>query len=81
MAHEQEFVIEKDVPLPESHSSHRGGLSGALRKMEVGDSILLKDKSQHFISAAGQTVAMRENDGRKYMTRTVEGGVRIWRVS
>ncbi len=65
-------VIEAGVPAPVSVA--RGEFVGLLSKLQVGDSVLLaKDKAN---SARG---TLSRLDGR-FVTRTVDGGVRIWRV-
>jgi hypothetical protein len=70
------FVIEKGVPFPGPQGR---GLFGAVRRMEVGDSIFVADGKQNTVSATGSAIGRRT--GRKFMTRKVEGGIRIWRVS
>lgn len=73
-----EWVIEKDVPIPEiGNGKRRTGLTACLRAMEVGDSVLvgMNDGSPYSRVSAYQSL----NDAR-FTTRTVEGGLRIWRV-
>lgn len=73
------FVIERGVPLP----SLRGGHMDAIRSLEVDESVLFQDTDQARVSAAARTIRQREPDkaSRKYVTRTVTGGVRIWRTA
>jgi hypothetical protein len=68
------FVIEKGVPFP-----GRGLLAAAVRKMEVGDSIFVANGKQTTVSGTAGSIVRQT--GRKFMTRQLEGGVRIWRVS
>lgn len=73
------FTIEKGLQIPAT--PHRSGLAAALRAMEVGDSVMVPGKKP---SALGAQIANIRNQpdmqDRKYTTRTVDGGVRIWRI-
>lgn len=68
------FRIEKGIPLPQAK---RDMLQEALRALKVGDSFLcpsdVKSPTQRAHSAARFL-------GIKVATRTVDGGVRVWRV-
>lgn len=75
-----EYKIEKGVPLPERAGGFRGAFMSAVRAMEVGDSLFAAGKKGSNVSATGRVVGERMKDGRKYTIRTVEGGVRIWRI-
>jgi hypothetical protein len=48
--------------------------------MNVGDSFLVPGKSAAQFSQA-TNYANRTNPGKRFKSRTVEGGVRVWRVS
>ena len=68
------FPIEKDVPMYRAKSEKY-----PWRSMELGDSFFIPDKtSKHLGSAA---LAAGKRHGRKFSVRTVDGGVRIWRVT
>jgi hypothetical protein len=77
------YVIEKNVPIapvvnkgtPRDDSS----LKGTMRRMAVGDSFLATN-SREVVSATAQLLK-REFSGRVYVTRSVDGGVRVWRVA
>ena len=80
-----EFVIEDNIPLPPAKRGRFGekgsGLDGALTRLQVGQSILVPNKSQKHVSASARVCARRMADGRKFATRVVDGGVRVWRVA
>jgi len=75
------FVIERGVPLPLANP--RCGRADAIRNLAVGESILFKDTTTNYVGATARTIRQREADKetRKYVTRTVTGGVRIWRTA
>ena len=70
------YVIEKNVPLAQT--------AGAPAKypfleMEIGDSFLVTDRARPQVGAAAGNAG--KFSGRKFTTRTVPGGVRVWRVA
>ena len=72
-----EFHIEKGIPVPK--------MTGAGRKnkypfdaMEVGDSFFIKDGKVKTLSRSCGTYGKRLE--RKFTSRTVDGGARVWRV-
>jgi hypothetical protein len=68
-----EFKIEKGVPMPK----RRGRLSlYPFGKMSVGDSIFLPK----IRNASNLTQRFRKK-GWKFSARTVNGGVRVWRIA
>lgn len=76
-----DFTIEKDVPLPE-----RGRLlekiAGALSRMEIGDSVFIRCAPGQSAERAhiGSLWHMAARfSGKKTTTRTVDGGIRVWR--
>lgn len=75
--------IDKSVPLEANQSSSAGKYP--LREMEVGDSFLLPlvDGSVAVTRSrvSGRAAQVGKDLGRKFVTRVVEGGVRVWRVS
>lgn len=66
------FEIEKNVPVPEERTRY------PLGKMEVTDSFLAMGKAAYSARSAAHKYG--KNHGKKFKTRTVEGGMRIWRV-
>ena len=84
-----EFKIEKGIPIPPK--AQRGGNSaGRLgiypwKEMEVGDSFFIPAGSRgeaRVIQLRVGSAAKNQwtNHGRVITTRTMEGGVRVWRV-
>ena len=72
-----EFTIEKGIPVPK--------MTGAGRKtkypfesMQVGDSFFVKDGTVKTLSRSCGTYGKRLE--RKFTSRTVNGGARVWRV-
>jgi hypothetical protein len=71
------FKIEKGVPL----IPRPGGRTGSkypLDEMEVGDSFLVEGGTVKNLSCTIRAHAKKV--GGKFATRTVEGGVRVWRT-
>jgi hypothetical protein len=73
-----EYVIEKNVPPPEMRVS--SGLTDVLRSMEVGDSILFQDLKQTGLSGFITNVC-RKDPARRYTSRKIDGGTRVWRIA
>lgn len=78
------FVIERDIPLAKiTGTGARTGTRESkypLGEMDVGDSFLLSEgtvKTASHIVVAGN----KRFPDRKFASRTVEGGVRVWRVA
>lgn len=71
------FEIEDRIPLPPKSSSK---IKYPLAEMKVGQSFFAPGVKSSAISGRAATVAKASGDGRKYATRVVDGGVRVWRV-
>jgi hypothetical protein len=76
------LVIESGIPLPASlyqSGAHKpkGDARVAVESLEVGQSVLIEKKS--VASSTAQVVAKKT--GRKFATRSVEGGQRVWRLA
>jgi hypothetical protein len=68
------ITIEKNIPLPGI-----GDLVGmTLAKMEVGDSFLLGKVDTNLRSMLYRKI--KQAAPREFLTRAVEGGVRVWRT-
>ena len=78
------FEVESNVPVP-AISRYRGGRKVGVSKypfasLEIGQSFFLPGKKR---GSGGAIIASRyKSQGRDriYTLRTVEGGIRIWRV-
>ena len=77
------FTIDKSVPLPESakFKRQRGKTKYGFENMEIGDSIFFDGESstdgcRPYLSAS----AYGAKYNKRFIARTVFGGVRVWRV-
>jgi hypothetical protein len=73
------FEIEKNIPIPCGVGKGRakGALRLSMEQMEVGDSIVVSEKTRQGIHQIATTI------GIKYTTRTIckkENKVRVWRT-
>ena len=67
-----EIKIEKNIPIPKPRNKYPFAL------MDVGDSFFVPGKTaSHLSGSIGN--AMRITSG-KFVTRNIDGGVRVWRV-
>jgi len=73
-------LIETNVPLP--HRRHRSKEKyGYVDEMNIGDSIFFINETRQTLSALMGAIAYRSRtDGKKFATRTMDGGLRIWRL-
>lgn len=77
------YQIEKNIPIPPKASGRPSGRQNEplpIFQMQVGDSILVADKSQNNICALVSHYTKNMVKPFKFETRRVEGGVRVWRV-
>ena len=74
---EAEKLFDKDVPMP---PNTRGGWPKKyyFDLMQIGESQFLPDVTQDKINPVAQQIKRRL--GYKFSIRSVEGGVRIWRI-
>ena len=71
------FEIEKGVPLIAAHRTRPEKYPWT--KMNVGDSFFVPGVSIQ--TMVGSATPAGRRHGRKYTTRKVEGGVRVWRIA
>ncbi len=71
--------IEKGIPIP-PRTGERTGVTDLLRSMEPGDSILL-DSPRAARSYTPIMDRLQKKEGLEFTSRTLDDGVRIWRVS
>ena len=70
--------IEKGIPMPAKNSRGYSGLSGTLRLMDVGDSVLVPNS----IKSPGRlAIAVGRATNRKFATRSTQEGRRVWRIA
>lgn len=72
------FEIDKSVPLTKDARGRKQIFP--VDEMEAGDSFLIPTESKdHFLSA--RSVASKNSkNGKVFTTRTVDGGLRVWRT-
>jgi hypothetical protein len=71
--------IEKGKPMPGSRD-YKGRQRYMFADMEVGDSIFIEGQTSYG-SAATSAKQHGKRKGKRFTSRTEEGGVRIWRVA
>lgn len=83
-----EIKIETGVPLPQSRQYARckyAGVTAAARSMKPGESFFVAANGPKECRRAGVRIMQicRSNrmNGAKFATRSVEGGVRVWRLA
>lgn len=64
--------IDKNIPIPTFNNKYPLGL------LEVGDSFFIKGKNISDISSTISQYGRRK--GTKFISRSVDNGVRVWRV-
>ena len=73
-------MIERGIPIPKQRYSTLPGSYGkyskVIRKMKVGDSVLLP-----VTTANATTTAIRCLGSGNFTIRTVDGGIRVWRIN
>ncbi len=71
--------IESDVPVPEHRSYRRSPRkTDVLKDMEVGNSVFFHGMTGAQFS--GSMTWQKLRNGKRFITRTMDGGVRIWRT-
>ena len=80
---EERVVIDKQYPVPEA--CRRTGKKGRpniypFHDMEIGDSIFLEGQG-HNSGARGSVKSFSARYGKKFSSRIVDGGIRIWRIA
>lgn len=76
--HVGEWVIEKNIPIPPpQNGKRRTGLTAAIRSMEVGDSVLVTCGSTYVSSRIS---GFHATSDMRFVTRSADGGMRVWRV-
>lgn len=85
------YEIERGVPIPamtrpKSYKRNPNSRMGAVRRLSVGDSFFeacapdAAKSLQMCLSACARVIHARDGVKIKLVTRSVEGGVRVWRV-
>jgi hypothetical protein len=74
-----EFQIEKGVPLPPLAVVSGRPTKYPWTEMAVGDSFFVPGQSS--VKFSGNITSAKKMTGFKFTTRTVDGGVRVWRTA
>ena len=69
-----DFVIEKNIPIPVLNQGQSKGYSEVLRKLQVGDSVVLPIPRTS-LSLAGSILGSGN-----FAARKCDGGYRVWRL-
>lgn len=69
------FKVEKDVPVPNSGRGRKA--SYELPDMEIGDSFFIEGETSKYLA---RLFYQKKKKKYKLTARTMDGGVRIWRV-
>lgn len=72
------FTVDKDVPIPESRQGRRTSVY-PFEDMGVGDSFLVSQRDVEKVRSALSQRKKRKAE--QYITRTTEGGLRVWRTA
>lgn len=77
------YEIDRGVEIPAPNIHNRNSRIYPFREMEIGDSFLVpgnenKKALQARVGSAACYYGKRNNS--RFVTRSVEGGVRVWRV-
>jgi hypothetical protein len=71
--------IEKNVPLP--HPKGGKKWRALLERLEVGDSALILTDSPSYVANLLLQANRQNRSGKKITTRSVTGGLRVWRLT
>ena len=71
----EQLQIERGIAIPPARGI---GLSAILKKLKVGESVFVKNKSTPQLS--GIIAYIKRQTDLQFTARTVEGGTRIWRL-
>ncbi len=72
------YEIEKNVEIP---PDGRGSPKYPFGKLEIGDSFFVPNKKLGSISTLVTWHKTHRGKGKNFTCRTVEGGVRVWRIA
>jgi hypothetical protein len=82
VANGHKLKIERGIPVPKKHGAgaHQdpNSVSGVLRRLQTGESVLVPGKLTNVSRIVGYT---KLATGYQFTCRTVEGGIRVWRLS
>jgi hypothetical protein len=71
-----QFVIEKNIPPPQKSAKY--GLVATLCRLDIGDSVFAPTQRPQSIQTSKNNA--QKKSGFLFSTRSVDGGVRVWRI-
>lgn len=71
--------IEKNIKIEDCVTSGYGSMKQTIERMDVGDSVFIDNRSK-LNSFRAASSAFGAEVGRKFSSRKVEGGWRVWRI-
>lgn len=75
------ITIEKNIPIPELKAGRKSNEIYPLSKMEIMDSFFIETNSKEDIQSIRSHIHNPKNrKNKKFATRTVNGGIRVWRI-
>jgi len=72
--------IEKGIPISPDKRDNKAMKLYPFDEMSVGDSIFINEENGNIKSSRGVASRYGKKTGKVFTTRTVDGGLRIWRV-
>ena len=79
-----EFEIEDNIPIPAQNGNGKLQRKYPLHEMAIGQSFFVPfegDSRKRLMSLSGVVTRYGKKNFKLFITRTVKGGVRVWRVS
>lgn len=70
------FQIEKGVPIPPKYSNKNAGITACLRKLEIGDSIVVDNSVKPSIYNLAKRMGIKITARREHLDTT-----RVWRIA
>jgi hypothetical protein len=74
------FDVQPDVPMPPPHRHRRKASKWPFERMAIGDSFLVADPAQWDRTQQCASIYGRRLK-RKFTTRKMDDGLRVWRVA
>jgi len=74
-----EFKVDKNVPMPATRAAGRHAIF-PWRVMEIGDSFFVTPDQTPLKYVSRRAWQAFKLTGCRFMTRAVDGGVRVWRI-
>ena len=77
-----EFKIEKGVPIPKvPYGAKKKPEKYPFLSMDVGDSFFIPGMESKIVTAYISSWRRRVGNSKKFSVRTMDGGIRVWRVA